>query len=207
MIKYLTNRVPPLGANCYTVYDDESKNCLIIDLGGDFSKILNQAERLGLSVKGVILTHGHFDHVADARFCKGQNIPVYISREDFNMLSSTTNMSEWAGCGSLSFEADGVFKEGLNEIGGIKFEVIKTPGHTAGSVCFLFDKTLFSGDTLFALSYGRCDLPTGDFAMLKNSILNKIFTLDGEIEVLSGHGGRTTIKYERKYNPINEDNY
>ena len=207
MIKYLINQVPPLGANCYTVYDTESKNCLIIDLGGDFSKILGQAQRLGLTVKGVVLTHGHFDHVAGAVHCKEHGIPVYISREDAKMLSSKTNLSEYAGYGQLYFEADKILSEGANEIGGIKFEVIKTPGHTIGSICILIDKILFSGDTLFALSYGRYDFPTGDFSQLKNSIINKLFTLDGQIEVLPGHEGKTTINHERKYNPINEDNY
>lgn len=207
MIKYLVNVVPPLGANCYTVYDTESKNCLIIDLGGDFSKILSQAERLGLTVKGVVLTHGHFDHVAGAVGCKAKGIPVYVSQEDAKMLESNTNMSEYAGYGKLVLTADKILKDGLNEIGGINFEVIKTPGHTEGSVCLLFGNLLFSGDTLFALSYGRCDLPSGNFTKLKDSIFNKLFTLDGEIEVLPGHEGKTTIKHERKYNPINEDNY
>ena len=207
MIKYLVNVVPPLGANCYTVYDTDSKNCLIIDLGGDFLKILGQAERLGLSVKGVVLTHGHFDHVAGAVHCKERGIPVYISQEDSKMLSSSSNLSEYAGYGRLSFSADKILREGVNEIGGIEFEVIKTPGHTLGSVCLLFGKTLFSGDTLFALSYGRYDFPTGNFGQLKESIINKLFTLDGEIEVLPGHNGKTTINHERKYNPINEDNY
>ena len=207
MIKYLVNVVPPLGANCYTVYDTESKNCLIIDLGGDFLKILSQAKGLYLDVKGVVLTHGHFDHVAGAVHCRDNGIPVYISKEDSVMLSSLTNMSEYAGYGPLSFEADGILEEGKNQIGAIDFEVIKTPGHTAGSVCLKFGNMLFSGDTLFALSYGRCDLPTGDFNKLKKSIFEKIFTLDGETEVLPGHEGRTTINHERKYNPINEDNY
>ena len=207
MIKYLVNQVPPLGANCYTVYDAETKNCLIIDLGGDFSKILSQAEKLGLSIKGVVLTHGHFDHVAGATRCKECKIPVYISQEDAKMLSSNTNLSEYAGYGNLSFHADKILQEGKNEIGGIKFEVIKTPGHTAGSICILIEDKLFSGDTLFALSYGRYDFPTGNFEQLKNSIINKLFTLDGDIEVLPGHEGKTTINHERKYNPINEDNY
>ena len=207
MIKYLVNQVPPLGANCYTVYDTESKNCLIIDLGGDFSKIISQANSLNLNVKGVILTHGHFDHVLGAKNCKENGIPVYISQEDAKMLTSYTNLSEYAGYGRLNFEADFILKEGANKIGGIEFDVIKTPGHTEGSICLLFDNLLFSGDTLFALSYGRYDFPTGDFSQLKNSILNKLFTLSDNVEVLPGHGGKTTIKHERKYNPINEDNY
>lgn len=207
MIKYLVNQVPPLGANCYTVYDTETKNCLIIDLGGHFSTIISQAEKHGLTIKGVLLTHGHFDHVAGAKHCREHGIPVYISQEDSNMLTSYTNMSEYAGYGSLSFTADNILHEGKNQIGGIEFDVIKTPGHTQGSVCLLFGNMLFSGDTLFAMSYGRCDLPTGDFNQLKKSIFEKLFTLDSELEVLPGHEGRTTINHERKYNPINEDNY
>ena len=207
MIKYLVNEVSPIGANCYTVYDTESKNCLIIDLGGDFSFILGQAKRLGLNVKGVLLTHGHFDHVAGAKECRREGIPVYIGEDDYDMLLDKTNMSEYFGFGYLSFSADHPLKSGNIEIGGIKVEVIKTAGHTKGSVCYLIDDKLYSGDTIFYNSYGRCDLPTGNFTQLKKSITKTVFSLPDDMEILSGHGGKTTVGYERKYNPINEDNY
>lgn len=207
MIKYIVNEVPPIGANCYTVYDDSTKNCLIIDLGGDFFKIIEQTKSLGLSVKGVILTHAHFDHVMGAIYCKEHKIPVYISAEDNRLLKGDGNMARAFGFGEFSLTADHILIEGKTQIGGIELTVIKTPGHTVGSICILIEDKLFSGDTLFCSSYGRYDLPTGDFYQLKDSILNKLFALDGTILVLPGHGGKTTIERERKYNPINDNQY
>ena len=207
MIKYIVNEVPPLGANCYTVYDDNTKNCLIIDLGGDFLKIIGQINSLGLRLKGVLLTHAHFDHALGVKPCKEHGIPVYISKEDQVLLQSSGNLSSAFGFGEFFYTADCILTEGKTQIGGIDLTVIKTAGHTAGSVCFLIEDKLFSGDTLFCSSYGRYDLPSGNFEELKNSILNKLFALDGKTQVLPGHGGTTTIERERKYNPINDYNY
>ena len=205
MIKYIVNEVPPLGANCYTVYDDDTKNCLIIDLGGDFYKIIEQTKSLGLTVKGVLLTHAHFDHAMGTVYCQSAGIPVFVSKEDSSLLLGDGNLAKAFGLGEFSLQADGILAEGKTQIGGIDLQVIKTAGHTAGSVCFLIEDKLFSGDTLFCSSYGRYDLPTGNFSDLKNSIINKLFTLNGNIMVLPGHGGKTTIERERKYNPINDN--
>ena len=205
MIKYIVNEVPPLGANCYTVYDNGTKICLIIDLGGDFLKITSQIKALGLTLKGVLLTHAHFDHALGCEQCKQSKIPVYISKEDGALLRGDGNLARAFGFGNFTLQADGILSEGKTQIGGIDLQVIKTPGHTVGSVCFLIEDKLFSGDTLFCSSYGRYDLPTGDFYQLKNSIKNKLFVLDGNIQVLPGHGGKTTIERERKYNPINDN--
>ena len=207
MIKYIVNEVPPLGANCYTVYDDNTKNCLIIDLGGDFLKIIGQIKSLGLNLKGVILTHAHFDHSLAVTSCREYGIPVFVSKEDQVLLQGSGNLSAAFGYGEFSYTADYILTEGKMQIGGLDITVIKTAGHTAGSVCFLIEDKLFSGDTLFHSSYGRFDLPSGNFENLKNSILHKLFALDGDIQVLPGHGGKTTIERERKYNPINEYNY
>ena len=207
MIKYFVNQVSPIGANCYTVYDTETKNCLIIDLGGDFLKIKRQIDENGLTIKGVLLTHGHYDHCMAAIECKNMGIPVFISKEDSEMLKNKSNMAYYSGFGDFYLEVDNFLTEGKNQIGGIEFEVIKTAGHTEGSVCFLIGENLFSGDTLFASTYGRCDLPSGDFSKLKDSIINKLFKLDGSVVVLPGHSVKTTIERERKFNPINEDNY
>lgn len=204
MIKHIKNVIYPFGTNSYTVYDTESKNCLIIDLGGDFSKIIGQAESLGLKVNAVILTHGHIDHIQGIADCKKYNIPVYVSKEDFEMLTNQNNLSTYFGMGQFTCVADFILTEGEIEIGGIKVAVIKTPGHTEGSVSFIIGEKLYSGDTLFANSFGRTDFPTGNFSKLKDSIINKLFALDGNTEVFPGHEGSTTIERERKYNPIND---
>lgn len=207
MIKYLVNVVAPLGANCYTVYDESTKNCLIIDLGGDFPIVMGRIKRMGLNPKAILLTHGHFDHFQGAVYAKEEGIPIYISQQDEALLSSRANLSEPFGYGELYLSADCILKNGKNQIGGFDVEVIPTPGHTAGSVCFLIDGKLYSGDTLFCRSFGRFDFPTGNFNQLKKSITEVLFSLGDEMEVLPGHEGKTTIGYERKYNPINDYNY
>ena len=204
MIKVIRSADGLLGSNSYIVYDDETKNCLIIDLGGDFLQIYGKIKTLGLNLSGVILTHGHYDHVAGCKDCKGKGFKIYSSREDAKMLVSPDNLSSFFGADGFSVEADGILDEGNNKIGGINFKVIKTPGHTSGSICILIENLLFSGDTLFKSSFGRYDFPTGNLQDLKSSIKEKLFLLDGKTVVLPGHGDITTIESEREMNPIND---
>jgi glyoxylase-like metal-dependent hydrolase (beta-lactamase superfamily II) len=110
-------------------------------------------------------------------------------------------MSEYAGYGSLSFTADYILHEGKNQIGGIEFDVIKTPGHTQGSVCLLFGNMLFSGDTLFRRSVGRTDFVKSSTSDLLESINKKLFNLPGDVRVYPGHMGETSIGFEKRYNP------
>ncbi len=207
MIKILKKPVEPIEANSYTVIDTETKKCLLIDFGADFSRLMTVCDSLGLTVCGALLTHGHFDHAMSGYLAKDRGVKVYVPEGDAEMLHSDDNLAKRFGVQAPFYYADEILKEGETEIGGIKIKVISTPGHTEGSSCFLIDGKLFTGDTLFYGSYGNVNFPGGSFAKIKNSIKNKLFALDGDYEVFPGHGENTPLSYERKYNYINDDNY
>ena len=207
MIKYLVNQVPPLGANCYTVYDAETKNCLIIDLGGHFSTIISQAEKLGLTIKGVLLTHGHFDHIYGASaLVQKYDIPAYAHiNEKFTIENTNPQICRLYDLSlPAEFAMTPVSEGEVIEVGDLRFEVIETPGHSQGGLCF-YEKTegvLFSGDTLFAGAIGRTDQPGGDYDLLMKSIFEKLMVLDGSVTVIPGHGPETSIATERMTNPF-----
>ena len=169
MIKYIVKNFFAYDSNTYIVYDDETKNCLIIDLGGDFCEVEEIIKQHGLNLKGILLTHAHYDHIAGAIDCVERGIEVYISSGDVEKLSNSDNLHRLFFEPPISVTYTAKLSEGRTTIGGIEFEVIETPGHTSGSICFLFDNLLFSGDTLFEGAYGRYDFPSGDFNLLKKS--------------------------------------
>lgn len=203
MIKYIVKNFFIPDSNSYVVYDDETKNCLIIDLGGDFCEVEKIIKQHNLNLKGILLTHAHYDHIAGAIGCVERGIDVYISTGDAQKLSNSDNLHRLFGEPPISVSYTATLSEGKTTIGGIEFEVIETPGHTSGSLCFLFGNLLFSGDTLFCGSFGRYDFPSGDFNLLKKSINEKLFTLSDDIKVLPGHEEPTTIEHEKISNPIN----
>ena len=207
MIKIIKKPVDPIDANSYTVIDTETKKCLLIDFGADFSRLMKSCGDLGLTVSGAILTHGHFDHAMSGYLAKERGVKVYVPVGDEKILYSDDNLAKKFGVIAPFYHADEVLNEGETEIGGIKIKVISTPGHTKGSSCFLIDGKLFTGDTLFYGSYGNTSFPGGSFAEIKDSITNKLFKLDGDYEIFPGHGENTHLDYERKYNYINDDNY
>lgn len=203
MIKIITRIVPPLDANCYEVIDESTDNRLIIDVGGGFDDVLESVGNKG-KIVGALFTHGHFDHALDGYKFSDRGVKTYITEKDNELLSNSGNLGRYFGVKTVPYTADAFLKEGDTEIGGIKFRTIFTPGHTAGSCCFLFGNTLLSGDTLFYGSFGRTDFPTGNFNELKNSIKEKLFALPPDTKVYAGHGEPTTIGEEIKYNSINE---
>ncbi|MBQ3166143.1 MAG: MBL fold metallo-hydrolase [Clostridia bacterium] len=190
----------PMGQNTYIVADD-SKNCVIIDLGGDFSQIESILSANGLTPLAVIFTHGHFDHILGAKSAADKNIPLYVSEEDRHMLLSQKDcLATLAGFKYTPVTDCLTLEEGTVIFGDMTFEVVKTPGHTKGSVTLITGEYMFTGDTLFHLSVGRTDLPGGDREELKTSI-NRLIGRDFNYKVLPGHGEDSTLDFEKRFNP------
>lgn len=191
-------RLPPLGANCFLVAD--GKNVGIIDPGGDAKTIIAATE--GLAPSGIFLTHGHFDHVGAAADLRAHfSVPIYIHENDAVMVKSAENsLATQFGFPYEEFAPDILFRDGDTlSIGGADFTVLHTPGHTAGSSCFLHEDVLFSGDTLFRGSVGI--FQRENKAKMKDSI-RRLLALSEDTHVLPGHEGETTILRERRENPF-----
>lgn len=191
---------PSMGSNCYVVTNEENKQAVIIDAGENGVDIYNQIESWGYTPVALLLTHGHFDHSGGAKDLQDLGVKVYIYKSEMDLTTNGQDMSSFFGFPYKPFTADVPLGEGSLEIAGLKFKVLYTPGHTNGSCCYIFENYIFSGDTLFYLSYGRFDLPTGSWRKLMDS-LNKIFSLKGDYIVYPGHGGETKLSYERENNP------
>ena len=164
-------------------------------------RILEEAERKGLHVQYVLLTHGHFDHIGGCAALQGAGAKVGCLAREKQIALSDANMGGAFGFPVPPFTVDFTFEDGdVFELCGVKIEAIATPGHTAGSCCYLVEGALFTGDTLFAGDVGRCDLPTGSDAALARS-LKKLAALEGERCVYAGHGADSTLDTERAHNP------
>ena len=195
--------VGPIMANCYIVGCERTKTAAVIDPGGDAPDILMALAKSQLTVKYLLNTHGHFDHVgANKEMKDATGAELLIHALDAPMISQRSPMSFGMGGGD-PVPADRTIKDGDTiSFGDITLTVIHTPGHTPGGVSFYMDKAVFVGDTLFAGSIGRTDFPGGSFETLKNSIQQKLFTLGDDVVVYPGHMGVTRIGEERKYNPF-----
>ena len=149
----------------------------------------------------MLLTHGHFDHVGGCGKFYENGVPIYCGDGEDKFISCPENRGIFGGVNIPYFEIYKTLSDGeVISLGGMTFTVISSGGHTVGGVCYISDGKLFTGDTLFAGSVGRCDLPTGDVIRLKES-LKKLCLLDGDYAVYCGHGEDTTLARERKYNP------
>lgn len=193
-------KIYPLGfaSNTYFLTAD-GKNAVCVDPAQP--RVADEAERLGLTVGYVLLTHGHFDHIGGAAALQGKGAKIgCLTGEE--RLAVADNLSDLFGDGLEidPFFVDFTVKNGeILEIAGMKIKAIATPGHTAGGACYLVENNLFTGDTLFHGSVGRCDLPTGNAAQLEESV-KKLYALEGDYTVYAGHGDDTTLDAERKYN-------
>jgi len=194
-----------LETNCYILADEKSREAVVIDPGGDFEEIKKEVKELNLTVKHIVLTHGHFDHTgALAQLKKTTGAEVLIHAEDASMLSPTDQAQPFLmDSGADPCPADGTLKEGDKiQFGEYTLEVIHTPGHTSGGISLLIDKMIFVGDTLFCGSIGRTDLPGGSFKQLIDSIKRKLLTKGDDYLIYSGHGPASTIGEERRRNPF-----
>ena len=186
----------PLGdyqTNCYIIHEASAKTCCVIDPGYDADAVLDKAASLNLTIEAILLTHGHFDHVGAVKDIAAETgCKVYLCPEDLSMPPMMT-------AGPLYYTH--TYAEGTRlQLAGLDIAVLHTPGHTPGSVCLLADTHIFSGDTLFAGSCGRTDLPGGSWATITKS-LGRLKALEGNFWVYPGHGGVTTLRDEKKYNP------
>ena len=191
-----------LQSNCYLI--STTKAAVIIDPGFDSNITLDFLKQNKDKQRLILLTHGHFDHIGGAKALReATNTKIAISKEDSQfLLDPNLNLSAQFGEALPPFEADILIDlEDEISVGDLTFKIIKTPGHTTGGLCFLIGEYLFSGDTLFCRSIGRTDFPNGNFSQLKASI-EKLYTLDDDTIVLSGHGPETTISEEKLYNPF-----
>ena len=190
--------------NTYFVYDNDTKEAVVVDPAK--KGVCDKLSEVGLNVAGVILTHGHFDHIMGVHEIKqmtGKNVYAY-KEEDALLKDSHLNASEDIRR-PYTVEADVLLEDGQEfELAGIRFKVMHTPGHTAGSCCYYIAemKWLISGDTLFSGSVGRSDLPTGDEKTILESVHKLIDGLDDDVKVYPGHGESTTIGRERSCNPF-----
>ena len=205
-MKILTCPVGYIAANCYIVYKEQNKLGFLVDPGGDAEKILETISSLKIEVTHILLTHGHFDHImAAAQLKKELHALLCIHPADQWMLASAdacllrafTGLSEMF----VPSQADILLENRtILHLAGEQVLILHTPGHSPGSVCFDTGTVLFSGDTLFAGSCGRWDLPGGDYSKLKQSLL-QLAQLSGERIVYPGHGNCTSLEQERKTNP------
>ncbi len=194
--------------NCYIVTKN-SKECILIDPGTEYEKVAKRLTELDLTPIAVLLTHGHYDHAGSVYLYHKNNIPIYIHNNDQEMLSSSIKSLAVMLGESIQKTQPDVILYGEEEfiIADINIKTIHTPGHTSGSVCFIVDNQyMFSGDTIFYLSYGRYDLPSGSKKEIMNSIKNIIFSIKENLQIFPGHYQLTTLDFERENNPILRDN-
>ena len=194
---------PPLENNNYLVIDEASREAVLIDCSCFDKDILTEIEKLQVKLRFVLLTHGHFDHIGGLNNLP-KNVEIMMHEADMEWINSVNDYLPMIGLPSIEvpridrFYAD----NDIITIGNTSFKVIHTPGHTQGGVCLYTNNTLFSGDTIFRESIGRCDLPGGDFNQIVESIERKIFTLPDDTIIYPGHGKSSTVGWEKQNNQI-----
>lgn len=199
--------VGPLQCNCTILGDEETREAIIVDPGDEITRIQRRLKELGLTLKQILITHAHIDHIGGALKLKSlTGAPIYLNEGDLPLLQMMAAQAAWLGIATPETAPP---DEGLvdGQLVGLKnypAQVVHTPGHTQGSVCLHFApmKMVLAGDTLFAGSIGRTDLPGGNFEQIIESIQSRLLSLSDETKVVPGHGPATTIGAERRSNPF-----
>jgi hydroxyacylglutathione hydrolase len=199
--------VGPLRCNCSILGDEASREAIVIDPGDNISRITALLEQHHLTVKYIVITHAHIDHIAGAHLLKSlTGAPVLYNQNDLPLVKMMDVQAGWLGLPTPEVHApDDTLDDGkIIAITGLTGSILHTPGHTEGSVCLYLptQSLLIAGDTLFAGSVGRTDLPGGDTRKLITSIHERLLTLPDEVTVIPGHGPKTTIGEERESNPF-----
>lgn len=191
------------GSNCWLVFGETTAGGVIIDPSPEIDVISDALEKRGVTLRYILLTHGHFDHMTSCDTLRDlTGAPLCIHRDDAECLTnSNLNASRlFSGADLLWRPAEVLLNDGMVlDSGDISVSVVHTPGHTAGSVCYLIGDMMFTGDTLFDCGIGRCDLPGGsDVEMIRSLAL--IRSIEGDFRIFTGHGSNTTLEKQKKYN-------
>lgn len=200
-MKVISENFGSMDNNCSLIIDEKTNQSALVDCNEFSQKMIDMIGDTDL--KYILLTHGHFDHIIGVKSVKKKyGAQVVISKEDEPMLnSSKLSLAAFCNAPQNNVDADIIVKDGDEiTLGEIKIKVMATPGHTSGSVCYIAENCIFSGDTLFYCSCGRTDFPSGSHEQMMSS-LQKLKALDGDYKVYTGHNNLTTLDFERKNNP------
>jgi len=191
---------PPIDNNNYLIIDETSKDAALVDCSAVNDELKTDLAKNGAKLKYILLTHGHFDHIAGIR--PSLDTKVVMHKADLDWLKKANQYLPMFGIPEITIPKVDIFvNEGDTlKLGNTEIKVIHTPGHTQGGVCYLVDGKLFSGDTIFKEAVGRCDLEGGDFDMIIESVENKIFKLPPETVIYPGHGKMTSVGWEKEHN-------
>ena len=199
--------VGPLQCNCSVIGDEITREAMVIDPGDDIEEVLALIDKHNLQVKQIVITHAHIDHVGGAmKLRAATGAPILLNQNDYALLKMLDVQAAWIGMkdpGKVEIDQS-VGQADTVRAGSLTANVIHTPGHTEGSVCLYFpaESKLIAGDTLFAGSIGRTDLPGGSMEKIINSLHERVLTLPDDTLVVPGHGPLTTIGEERESNPF-----